>query len=135
LALLALPLAAQTVPGSSHWAERISRALELTDVQKTSIRAIREKHRPELIHRRDAVQHARIDLRTALQNRATPEAQLRALYDKTAAARFDLILTRRSVRQEVESVLTPEQRAKAADLRDMAHERTHRRLRQSRLDG
>ena len=70
LALLALPLAAQ--PGPDHGSrpnsrpERIARALQLTEVQKASIQGIRAKHHPDLILRRDAVKHARIDLRTAI---------------------------------------------------------------------
>jgi Spy/CpxP family protein refolding chaperone len=125
LALLALPLAAQPGPDRGPRPERIARALDLTEAQKSSIQGIRAKHRPDLILRRDAVQHARIDLRTALRDAATPEPRLRALYDKAAAARFDLILAQRSVRLEVLALLSPEQRAKAATLRE--HLR-HRRM-------
>jgi Spy/CpxP family protein refolding chaperone len=123
LALLALPLVAQPRPDHSSRPARIAQALQLTEVQKTSIQGIRAKHRPDLILRRDAVQHARIDLRTALQDAAIPEARLRLLYDKAAAARFDLLLAQRSVRLEVLAVLSPEQRAKAAEMRE--HRRHH----------
>jgi Spy/CpxP family protein refolding chaperone len=125
LSLLALPLAAQPGPDRGSRPERIARALQLTEVQKASIQGIRAKHHPDLVLRRDAVKHARIDLRTALQDAATPEARLRALYDKAAAARFDLLLAQRSVRLEVQAVLSPEQRAKAMELRE--HLR-HRRM-------
>jgi Spy/CpxP family protein refolding chaperone len=121
LALMALPLAAQPGPDNHPRAERVGRDLQLTEAQKTSIRAVRDKHRSDLVQRRDAVQHARIDLRSALQDPATPESRLRALYDKASSARFDMILARRSVRMEVQSILTPEQRAKAAEMRDHAH--------------
>jgi Spy/CpxP family protein refolding chaperone len=124
-ALLALPLAAQSDPGRGPHAEGIGRALHLSEVQKASIQAIRAKHRPDLILRRDAVQHAQIDLRTALQDAAIPETRLRTLYDKTAGARFDMILAQRSVRLEVQGVLTPEQRAKAAEMHE--HLRRQRR--------
>ena len=117
LALAMLPLTAQAGPDPGHRAERISRALGLTEDQKTSIRAIREKHRPDLTLRRDAVRHARIDLRTALQDPATPEARLRDLYNKASAVRFDLILAQRATRLEVQAVLTPDQRARAAEIR------------------
>ena len=121
LALLVLPLAAQPGPDPDSRPdsrpERIAQALQLTEVQKASIQGIRAKHHPDLILRRDAVQHARIDLRTALQDAGAPEPRLRALYDKSAAARFDLILAQRSVRLEVQAVLSPEQRAKATELR------------------
>ena len=120
MALMALPLAAQPGPDSSHHAERIGQRLQLTEAQKANILAIRDKHRSDLVQRRDAVKHARIDLQSALQDPGTPEPRLRALYDKASAARFDMILARRSVRLEVQAVLTPEQRAKAAEMRDHA---------------
>jgi Spy/CpxP family protein refolding chaperone len=123
LAILSLPLVAQPGPDSGRRAERIGPALRLTEAQKTSIHAIRDKHRADLIQRRDAVRHARIDLQTALQDAATPDTRLRALYDKASSARFDLILARRSVRMEVQAVLTPEQRARAEEMRDRARRR------------
>jgi Spy/CpxP family protein refolding chaperone len=134
LALGALPLLAQAGPGQGPRMEKIAHALNLTEAQKTGIQAIRAKHQPEVVLRRDAVQHARIDLRTALQDPATPEPRLRALYEKASAARLELILARRSVRLETLSVLTPEQRAKAADLRDMARGRMRERMRHPRPD-
>ena len=134
LALLTLPLAAQPGPGRGPRTERIGRALNLTEVQKTSIRAIRDKHRADLILRRDAVKHARIDLRTALHDASTPEARLRALYDKASAARFDMILEQRSLRLEVRAILTPEQLAKAAEMRSHAWGRMRDRMHHQRMD-
>lgn len=130
LALGMLPLAAQPGPDRGPRMERIGQALHLTEVQKASIRSIRDKHHQDLILRRDAVRHARIDLRTALQDAATPETRLRTLYDKASAARFDMILARRSVRLEVQAVLTPEQRALASEWRERAQARRWGRLRQ-----
>ena len=128
LIFVALPLTAQPVPGRGPRAERIALTLHLTDTQKTSIQAIREKHRPDLVVRRDAVQQAQAVLRTALKDAATPETQLRALHDKAAGARFDMMLARRSVHQEVQALLTPEQRVKAAEMRAVAQARRHERM-------
>jgi Spy/CpxP family protein refolding chaperone len=133
LALLACPLAAQPGKVSNYRMERISQALNLTETQKASIQAIREQHRPDLLLRRDALKQARMALRTSLQDAATPEAQLRALYDKASAARFDMLLTQRSVRLEVQALLTPEQRIKAAELRGRAQERRHERMRRLQM--
>jgi Spy/CpxP family protein refolding chaperone len=113
--------------------EKIARALNLTEAQKASIQTIREKHRPDLVLRRDAIQQAQATLRTALQDAATPEAQLRTLHDKASTARFELMLARRSVHQEVQAVLTPEQRAKAAELRGMGQARMHERMHHLRM--
>jgi len=135
LSLAALPLTAQPAPARGRRAERIARALNLTEAQKASLRSIREKHRQELLARRDAVQQAQAALRTALRDAATPDAQLRALNDRASTARFEAMLARRSVRQEVQAVLTPDQRIKAAEWRDAAQERLRERLRHPRMDG
>jgi Spy/CpxP family protein refolding chaperone len=128
LALVMIPLAAQPRPGWGCRAERMGRVLNLTDAQKASIRTIRDKYRTDLVLRRDAVKHARIDLRTALQDPTTPEARLRALYDKAANARFDAILAQRALRLEVRAVLTPEQQARANELHTRFRGRMHERM-------
>ena len=124
LALAALPLAAQADPGGQAphagrgpRAERMARVLNLTDAQKTSIQAIREKRRPDLLVHREAARQAQTALRTAMQDAGTPEAQLRTLHEKASSARFEMRLARRAAHQEVLAVLTPEQRAKASELR------------------
>ncbi len=103
--------------GRGHRAERLARSLNLSEAQKASIKAIRDKHKAELAQDRDAVQSARSALRTAMKDSATTPAQLRPLFDKAAAARFDLIMAQRATHQEVLAVLSPEQREKAAELR------------------
>ena len=128
LLVTALPMAAQTGPGFPR-AQRIAQALNLSEAQKTSIRAIREKHRPGLVSRRDAARQAHLALRTALQDANASDATLRALHDKASAARFEVLLAQRSVHHEVEAVLTPEQRLKAAELRGAAQERIRARMR------
>lgn len=120
LALAALPLASQEAQPRHRQAHRMDQALNLTEPQKTRIKAIRDKHQPDLLLRRQAAREARTALKAALQDATTPEANLRSLADKASAARFDLILARRTVRQEIQAVYTPEQRAKAAELRAVA---------------
>ncbi len=130
LTLAALPLGAQAGPRrEGPRTERIAQALHLTDAQKASIKALRQKHQPELLRHREAVQQAQQALRTALQDAAAPEAQLRPLYDKAAAARFDLLLARRALQKETQALLTPEQRLKAAELRGFAQGQLRERLR------
>lgn len=130
-AFLTLPLAAQIQP--LHRAERIASALNLTEAQQASIKALRDKHRPEMLARREATRQAQDFLRKAMQDPATPEAQLRTAYDKAASARFDLMLARRSMHQDVQALLTPEQRLKAAELRGAAQARMQDHRRHLRL--
>ena len=130
LTLAALPLGAQAGPRrEGPRAERIAQALHLTEAQKASIKTLRQKHQAELLRCREAVQQARQALRTALQDAATPEAQLRPLYDKAAAVRFDLLLARRTLQKETQALLTPEKRLKAAELRGFAQGQLRERMR------
>lgn len=134
LSLATLPLTAEPEAARDGRSGRIAQALNLSDAQRTSLRSIREKHRAELLLKRDAAKQAQASLRAALREADTPEAQLRALHDKASAAQIEMLLARRVVRQQVQAVLTPEQREKIAELRGMARERRRERLRHSRLD-
>ena len=130
LTLATLPLGAQVGPRrEGPRAERIAQALHLTDAQKASIQALRQKHQAGLLHGREVVRQARQALRSALQDAATPEAQLRTLYDQAAAARLDLLLARRTLQKETQALLTPEQRLKAAELRGFAQGQLRERMR------
>jgi Spy/CpxP family protein refolding chaperone len=130
LTLAALPLGAQAGPRrEGPRAEPTAQALQLTDAQKASIQALRRKHQPDLLRCRDVVQQAQRALRTALQDAAIPEAQLRPLFDKAAGARFDLLLARRALQRETRALLTPEQRLKAAELRGFAQGQLRERAR------
>ncbi|WP_243316937.1 Spy/CpxP family protein refolding chaperone [Geothrix paludis] len=131
LALTVLPVLAQPAPRPGDG--RIGRALALTDAQKTSIQAIREKHRPDLAAQRNAAREAQAAFRAALRDPATPEAQLRLLHDKAASARFGMLMAGRAMRQDIQAVLTPDQRAKAAQLREEARFRRRERLRHFRM--
>ncbi len=130
LTLATLPLGAQAGPRrEGPRAGRIAQALHLTDAQKASIQALRQKHQPELLRRRETVQQAQQALRSVLQDVAAPEAQLRPLFEKAAAARFDLLLARRALQKETQALLSPEQRLKAAELRGFAQGQLRERMR------
>ncbi|WLT32667.1 Spy/CpxP family protein refolding chaperone [Geothrix sp. PMB-07] len=133
IAMAALPLSAQAGPGHSPRAEWTGRGMNLTEAQQSSIKAIRDKHRPDLLLRRDAAKQAQTALQAALQDSTTPEAQLRSLHDKASAARFDLMLAQRSLHQEVQAILTPEQRAKAAERHALARVKRQERMRHLRM--
>lgn len=139
LALAVLPLAAQPAaggPGPGFGAGpgggRLMRTLNLTGAQKTAIQGIHEKHGVGMAAHREAVRQTQAALQAAWQDPATPEAQLRALHDKASSARFEMRLAQRAVHQEVQAVLTPEQRAKAAELRGEARGRHQERMRHVR---
>jgi protein CpxP len=136
VALTMLPALAQPAPRQrlrEHRQARVALALNLTEAQKTSLKALREKHEAALTAKREALRDAQGALRKALQDPAASEAQLRPLHERASAARFELLLAARSLRLERRAILTPEQREKAAELRGavQAH-RQERRYRWGR---
>jgi len=111
----------------------MARALHLTADQQAAIQAIRDKHKPELVAHRQAAREAGTALRTALRDPLMPEDRLRALHEKASSARFDLLLARRALRRDVEATLTPEQIARAAELRGLVRARRRERMRHLRM--
>lgn len=129
LLALTLPLAAQAPQpeaGRGHQAPRRAQLLNLSPAQQSSIQAIREKQRPELLLRREALRSTQLALGKALRDSAATPAQLRPLYDQAASARFDLLMARRATHQAVLAQLSPEQREQAAELRGQARGRRGR---------
>jgi protein CpxP len=99
------------------------RQLDLTDQQREQIRGIVQSHRTDF-------QQAREKLRTAFEAQraaadATPpdEATIRSKATDVAAAQADLIVLGTKVRAEVFQVLTPEQQAKAQELKAQREQR------------
>jgi Spy/CpxP family protein refolding chaperone len=88
------------------------RGLNLSEAQKTQLKALHERHQKTLEAKRDAALAAGKALHEALAKTSTDVATLRSLNDKAAAARLDLLLEHRALRQEVLPLLTAEQKAK-----------------------
>lgn len=97
--------------------QRMAKALNLTEAQKASLKGIREKFQPLVAQQRDLHRKAQQALREALRAEKTSEGEIKALYDKAAALRFDLLMAQRKLRAEMAAVLTPEQRTKAVAIR------------------
>ena len=83
----------------------------LTEAQKTAITALETKTRPIMEERRKAAQEAHEALRQAEAKSPTDRATLKGLFDKESQARFAMLEARQSFRQEMEKLLTPEQKA------------------------
>lgn len=110
------------MPG--HGPGRVLKALGLTQDQEAAVRAILDKHRAAEGARRKAAGAKEAALRAALEDPATPDAQLKALHAQASDARFEAMLAHRAVVKEIEAVLTPEQQAKARRIREnLARER------------
>lgn len=93
-------------------------ALDLSPDQQAAMKACLERHRAaqETLHRTALDQEEA--LRAAAEDPATPEAQLRTLAAAAAEAHLKSLLAHRALVQELDGLLTPEQRAKAKRIRD-----------------
>jgi Spy/CpxP family protein refolding chaperone len=109
------PVAGMDQPRSRSWVDGpMARRLQLTDAQKTSLKAIQARHQDALKAKRKAAMEARRAFSEALRKPETPPDTLKALNRTLADARFDARQERRAMRQEMHAVLTPEQREKVA---------------------
>jgi len=106
----------------AHGTERLQHYLGLTDEQATAIKAVFEKHREEQKQTGQALEAARNEVRQLALNNADTAAKMgevQRLLGQTETARVKLL-------QEIGSLLTPEQRAKFAQVdshRGMRHHR------------
>ncbi len=120
LVAAALPLSAQGFRhgrGPGRGPAPLFACLNLTDAQKASLKSLREKYRPAFESGRTAAFEAGRALRTAMANPATPDGDLKALYDKASAARFAMLQQHRAMLQESLAVLTPDQKAQWEKMR------------------
>ena len=122
LVVAVVPLAAQGFrqgrgPGRGPGFGPAFACLNLTDAQKASLKALHEKYRPAFEANRASVFQAQKALRAAMMNPATSDADLKALYDKASAARFAMLEQRRTLLQESQAILTPDQKAQWEKMR------------------
>ncbi|HJU84429.1 MAG TPA: Spy/CpxP family protein refolding chaperone [Holophagaceae bacterium] len=128
-------------PQAGPRAERLARKLNLSDDQRQKLQAIRARQRQEAQARLPELKARHQALREAMRDPATSESELRRRFDAANDARFRMLLARRAARQEMQAVLTPEQRAQAAQLRERFHARQRARMRErlerrlQRMDG
>ena len=98
----------------------------LTPEQREEVRTILERHRAEgLADAAQRARDARRELRQLLRQSQPDETALREAYRRAAKAGEDVAVLRSKARQEVFSVLTPEQRER---LRSRSWRRGGRRI-------
>jgi len=85
--------------------------LNLTDAQKTAMKAVRDRHQAALEAKGTAARAAHDAVRTAMADAAVDDAQIKTLHAKAAEAAADAMLERRAMMRECEALLTPEQKA------------------------
>lgn len=113
--------------GLGRWARRFGRELELTDEQRDGLRdAIREVSDARRDSRR-AVADARRAFRQAVADPERTEDEIRGLGEALGRAQAEAAVARRGDRERILSVLTPEQRERAGELRERDRNRRDRR--------
>lgn len=134
----ALNLLAQTTPaekpeggrrkgtGRGNWGQ----ALNLTPEQQAQIKTIRDQERAASEGLRQEARTARQQLRTLLSGNAS-DAQIRQQHQKVQQLGQQLRERRFDTMLKVRAVLTPEQRAKSAELKQQRGERRGRGQRQN----
>ena len=106
--------------------------LKLTEAQRTQIKAIHTKHQEAIKAKQRAAMEAREALMKAAAKPDAAVADLRSLHQAAADRLFDVMLERRTVRQEARALLTPEQRAESDRMQALGEERRQFRMERMR---
>ncbi len=101
-----------------HALNRAAVVLDLTEAQKTQIKAILEAEKPTVqpLVMQLTAQHK--ELRTVTDDGQFNEAQVQAIAARQGQTMTQLIVEKERVQSQIYTVLTPEQRAKAEKMRD-----------------
>lgn len=127
--LATLPMLAQVPsPAPPRPQHNGPNALGLSAEQQTQIKAIRQKHQEVLKADHQAMREQNRAFRAAMEDPKTTEAQLRAAFDQVNARRFQALVERRAMRQEIRAVLTPDQQAQADAMKARFRERHRARM-------
>jgi Spy/CpxP family protein refolding chaperone len=106
--------------------------LDLSDTQRQQIRSIVQSHREEFRALGERTRAARQKLHELVTAEAVDETAIRAASSELAGVQADGAILRARVHQEVFATLTPEQQAKAKQLRSEADQRRQERREQRR---
>jgi Spy/CpxP family protein refolding chaperone len=97
--------------------------LDLTDAQRDQVRTVMQEHDAELQALMEKVDAARAAQHAAITATPVNEAEIRAKGADLAAAMTETAVLRARIHEQVSQILTPEQRAKAEELRAQRQKR------------
>jgi periplasmic protein CpxP/Spy len=113
-------------------------ALELSDAQRTQVREVMQSQREDMQAISTRLREAHKAQREAIETVPVNEALVRATSQALAAVETDMALLQARIHSQVWGVLTPDQQAKAKELKAQrearAQERGERRQRQRQQD-
>jgi protein CpxP len=102
-------------------------ALDLTDAQRQQVRDVMQRHREEMQEGGRRLRAAYDAQRNAIETVPVNEGLVRSTSQELAAAQTDMAILQARIHSEVFSLLTPEQQAKAKELKDRRAERMKQR--------
>lgn len=102
-------------PGQGRILQRLAQKLNLTDDQKTQIKAILSADKDKLAGLSGQLHEARQNLRTAIHASDANETTVRAASAKVASVEADFAVERMQLYGKIAPILTHEQRRKIAD--------------------
>lgn len=111
------------------------RQLDLSDAQREQVRTAMQSHQAAFKEIGDRLRTAHDGLETAVTAETVDEAAIRARSAEVAAVQADAAVLRARVHQEIFSLLTAEQQAKAKELRAQAENRIKNRASRGRERG
>lgn len=136
LALGAVFVSAQKADGEGHGKRgfgkrgghhrgggRMLRGLDLTDAQKAQVKQIMDASRTKTQSLREAMKANRKAMHDLTANGQFDEARVQAAANEQAAISAQLTVERARVKAQIHQILTPEQHAKAAEMKANMKER------------
>jgi len=105
--------------------DRLAEVLDLTAEQQEQIKSIRAAEREKDAPLRQQLREEREKMRALIASHPFDEAAVRSLAAGQAETRTELIVSHARVRNQIDALLTPEQREKAKNLRSHMKERGH----------
>ena len=109
--------------------ERLKVALDLTEQQQADIQQIINQQREKVQPVREQAQLNRDGIRELMDQENLDEAKLQALMQEQSKLRTEMMIERHATRAKIDQVLTPEQRQKHEELRELRQgQKKHKRF-------
>lgn len=103
------------------------RGLDLTDAQKEQMKAIGQANRESTKSLRDQMKANGEQLAQATANGTFNEAQVQAIAQQQGVLHAQMIVAREKVKSQMFAILTPEQKAKAAEMKEQFKQKMQER--------
>ncbi len=103
------------------------RGLDLTEAQKEQMKAIKQASRESTKSLRDQMKANRGQIEQATANGAFNEAQVQAIAQQQGALHAQMIVAKEKVKSQMFAILTPEQKVKAAEMKEQFKQKMQER--------